>query len=382
MTSYFHLFLCSAKCYKLYENISSYDEAENTCMNDGFGSMDAHLVQISDYEELTTVKGLCRSTHPSSAVLSPAAEHGCWIGLRDRTATGDFEWLQPLFTGGNSFRDFRRGEPNNHTFSEGVSTSGELCVALLPWEEDPLIQEQGSWDDVGCVIKKAYVCQIYGVTKRFSIHVTGSAHLMGGGLEGGMINSNGFATIRNFFVRRSGSLQLLNPSTSSQLQSSSPSLSSWLIGDLLLMDGAVMRVESHLIVNASLVVGEAAPSQAVVSTNLPQGASAGIGVTPRFVLGATGSLTIEAHCGRTHTSTSSTSSSGNACTGVNVTLDAAFEGLGTVHVADRSHLELSKQVDLAVARVHLGGPHARLTLGGSSRLSTYDSFDLRLAHRW
>lgn len=50
----------SNKCYKLYQNASSYDDAASTCKNSGLGSQDAQLVSIRSYNELVNVKGMCR----------------------------------------------------------------------------------------------------------------------------------------------------------------------------------------------------------------------------------------------------------------------------------------------------------------------------------
>jgi len=68
--------------------------------------------------------------------------------------------------------------------SEGVPTNGELCVELVSWEQDPLIVEQGSWNDDGCEVQKPFICQIFKQTVQFSFTVLGLATLSGGEIQG------------------------------------------------------------------------------------------------------------------------------------------------------------------------------------------------------
>lgn len=181
---------------------------------------------------------------------SSVFEKGCWIGLRDPTGTGDFDWVAPLYVGGlpaGVFTDWHRGEPNNHTVSEGLPTNGELCAALTPWQDDPLVQEQGSWADEACSLNKPFICQIFAQTQRYIITTTQSANLTGGSMEGGhLLLGNGHSHIDNFSVSKSATLTLSAASSGST------------IGRLLLEDGAALVVNSLTTLDVNAFVGETA----------------------------------------------------------------------------------------------------------------------------
>jgi hypothetical protein len=68
------------KCYKLFEEPLTYLAADKVCRGMGkeFGTLGTSLVQIENYTELETVKGLCRgnrlaSVSPSASLISSAA---------------------------------------------------------------------------------------------------------------------------------------------------------------------------------------------------------------------------------------------------------------------------------------------------------------------
>jgi hypothetical protein len=141
-------------------------------------------------------------------------------------------------TSRGTFLDWRRDEPNNHSLSAGVSAGvpaagGERCASLVPWQEDPLLQEQGSWNDVSCEAAKPFLCQSYGDTQRYTLTVTGAAALTGGGLEGGILRVGtvtGSADLLDYEVSRSGRLVVAAKATDCT------------IGTLLLKDGATLQL--------------------------------------------------------------------------------------------------------------------------------------------
>lgn len=211
------------KCYKLYENSSTFADADEACSQSGYSSkIDGHLVEISSYSELDVVKSLCRAT-PS---LASPREHGCWIGLKDISSNGNFQWLPSHSSNYRGFRNWRRFEPNNHTVTEGYSTLGELCAHLVPWQEDPLIVEQGMFEDASCFVKKPFVCQMFGKTKRFTLSVSGESYFDGGVLAGGELVLKGINTLKLIGLRDSMSVKILPPLTNSPTfnPSSSPSI--------------------------------------------------------------------------------------------------------------------------------------------------------------
>jgi hypothetical protein len=57
--------LISSKCYKLFESMATFSAAEKSCSNSGLGSLDAHLIQISNYDEEDILRRMCRGTSSS-----------------------------------------------------------------------------------------------------------------------------------------------------------------------------------------------------------------------------------------------------------------------------------------------------------------------------
>lgn len=171
---------------------------------------------------------------------SAAHSRGCWIGLFDRYGTGNFRWLSALALGNSltqdgMFLDWRRDEPNNHTISEGQETpGGERCAALVPWQEDPLLLEQGSWNDDSCQVLKPFVCQIVANTQRYTVHVAEETSLFAGSLEGGIIATGVKDTsIEQFTTFRGGRLYI------------SPGGKSCALGRVILKDGASLSINSN-----------------------------------------------------------------------------------------------------------------------------------------
>lgn len=323
--------LVSSKCYKLFDEVElTFDEAESACQN-SYGSMDAHLVQISDLAEQGLVRRLCRGAIGSSPYV-----RGCWIGLKDKAGVGKYNWLEPKTVRNNTFRDWRRYEWNNHTFSEGSSTNGELCVHHVPWQVDPLIVEQGSWNDISCSLKKSYVCQMFATTMRGSLTVTGDAILSGGGIEGGVLSLQGFATVTNFFARRTGTIQVWDKTMSTNIMS-----------NVYLEDGSALSLAAIVRTTDTAYIGErvlAGSSSAMLPT-----------VT----------MTSTAQWYTTQTTT----------------INAETEISGSVRIGSGSQVQLLRGGLLSQATFVLDDQTCSIVLGGSSKMSTYDAFEIKLSHR-
>lgn len=245
--------------------------------------------------------------------------HGCWIGLHFDPISDDFKWLQPKTVQYTGFRDWRRAEPNNHTFSEGQSTPGELCTEIVPWQGDPLTQEEGSMNDDGCALSKAFVCQLYAPTRRYSLTVTASVSLLGGGLEGGSIISLGSSDTGSFFIRRSGQLKLLSAFGFNSL-----------VSDVALRDGSMLILASRLTAEASLTLGEsaaAATTYAFSLTNPPNDA----GIMPLIQLASKSALTV-----------GSITCTTSPCDKITLTLDAYTTIQGNVTVGIDSNLAIGQ----------------------------------------
>lgn len=168
----------------------------------------------------------CRGSQPFT--------QGCWIGLQDPLSTGEFRWISPdalelpsttATLGAQAvswYLDWRRLEPNNQSLSEGVPSparrGGERCAHIVPWQEDPLILEQGSWNDNSCELKKPFVCQIFGDTMRYTLHANTSMMINRGALEGGYLSTGtGVSRIYHLNIARSGSLIVGSDSVDSQI---------------------------------------------------------------------------------------------------------------------------------------------------------------------
>lgn len=197
---------------------------------------------------------------------SAAESKGCWIGLQDMLGTGNYDWIQPYALGQSQyvpygeavtyksyFLDWRRYEPNNETLSESDPSvlGGERCGSLIPWQEDPLIQEQGSWNDVSCDVFKPFVCQIFGSTIRYQIYIVKDLYIDGGILEGGqLVSGEGDTTIINYTIIRGASITITSSSTSSSSNKNN------VISKLYLVDGAQLFIDSKVQMFSDAYIGE------------------------------------------------------------------------------------------------------------------------------
>jgi hypothetical protein len=199
---------------------------------------------------------------------SAAHSRGCWIGLRDPLGSGNFSWISPVGLGTTAggkgkFLDWRRDEPNNHSISEGFPAGvpvagGERCANLVPWQEDPLLLEQGAWNDESCMVEKPFLCQVYGDTERFWLTVTGDVLLRAGALEGGVLrasNGGGATGLYDFNVTRSGRLQVSSTATDC------------VVGTVRLLDGATLRLNSNARMLTDTFVGELVDPTVVITDN-------------------------------------------------------------------------------------------------------------------
>jgi hypothetical protein len=246
----FCLFLCcflsilfrvvslSQKCYKLFsEPLLSYYEADHYCNYDysrvtgndgshgsGSGSFDHHLVHIGDSRESDMIYRLCRgsniqntNTSSTSSVVDPVDSEGkgCWIGLHNPSGNGLFNWIDSRSLGKadqtSIYYDWAKGEPNNLTISSAFpNTQGERCVSVNPWINNPLLQEEGGWNDAGCQLKKSFVCQLFSSIEYYTLTIQGNNNSWKKGMiQGGRIEVKGSLEIDDFSLSSSSSLSLL-----------------------------------------------------------------------------------------------------------------------------------------------------------------------------
>lgn len=167
-----------------------------------------------------------------------------------RNVTGGFDEPPVMEPTAALFMDWRRGQPDNHTISEGVAyrDGGERCVQLIPWQEDPLIEEQGSWNDASCELKKPFICQLARLTSRNVLRVTHQASISGGVVEGGVLQLEGMRdnVVSSLTAIRSASVVI------------APSARNTVLGDVSLQDGSVLVIRSSLTIRRGSFLGESA----------------------------------------------------------------------------------------------------------------------------
>ena len=345
----------ASKCYKLFESPLPYYEADYFCNHnntadspipsqDLSGTIDARLMHIRHRNELQVAKRLCRGVDRTSA----ANTQGCWIGLRDKLGKGKgfFDWLDIGVVGEDSlFLDWRRNEPNNHTISKGNTTNGELCTELIPHQYDPLLLEQGSWNDESCSILKPFICQMYKNTNRYTMTITGNVLITKGVFEGGFMTIGGSDNVfTEFTVLRSSALTLVTGSTST-------------IGTLYLEDGSSLEAET----GAALQTGAySATEQAFIGEAMSVSTSTASGSLAMQPLVTIVDFAIQR----------------------NTVVSAEVTVTGTITIGIDSNMELLQGGTLSGGSLDLQSAASQLLLNGySSKLSTYDAFELVVANR-
>ncbi len=327
----------STKCYKMVQSpVLDFYSAEQACHESALGSLDAHLVQISDAEELLVVQRICRGQPDTVPTKS-----GCWIGLADPKGIGRYSWIQPETVRNNTFRDWRRYEYNNHTFSEGLPTNGELCVQIVPWQGDALILEQGSFNDVACKLQKPYVCQIFAKTVRYTLTVVGASTLNGGGIHGGNLIMQGQAKLLNYYAWRASTLRVMSTATNNELTK------------VLMEDGSNLIVDADIKTTSKAYVGESRDIK-----------------DPKAQLYMQSYFTINNNANWQITGT-----------GYEVDIYARSTFVAKIFVSDGITFNLRQGGKLYQSQISLIGASSYLFLGGASSMSGYDSYELKLQHR-
>lgn len=227
------------------------------------------------------------------------------------------------------FQDWRRFEPNNQSLSEGrpspPEAGGERCASLVPWHEDPLIQEQGSWNDDSCTALKPFICQMFRRTSRHQLQVLQDVQLVGGALEGGVLQSGaGSTSVLHFTVRRGGRI-VLSPTASS-----SPST----IDQLLLIDGASCILQSRVQLLSNAFIGE--PS--LIESSSPSSSQGGMYPMESVITMANASLLVTPYCSIRDPSLRSSLSCSNYNS--SVLFNAKLDGSGLISIGTQSSLRL------------------------------------------
>lgn len=140
-----------------------------------------------------------------------------------------------------SFRDWRRTEELARDLTEGFLDNGKRCVHTFPWQEDPVIEEQGSWSLSPCATPRSFVCQHSATTRNVVIRVTGSARFQESAeFFGGVLQLN-FAEILSLQVSHA-TVVTISPKYS---DADTPVVFSGIniIETMLMADGASLHLE-------------------------------------------------------------------------------------------------------------------------------------------
>ncbi|XP_066473555.1 hepatic lectin-like [Tiliqua scincoides] len=112
------------QCYFFSVDLSTWHTASAHCED-----KDAHLVVIHDEAEQNFIQSRTRNEK-------------YWIGLNDLAGEGEWIWTDGTEYR-NSFKKWKKGEPNDHSNKEDCAQ----------------IYEAGEWNDMPCNTKCFYVCQ-------------------------------------------------------------------------------------------------------------------------------------------------------------------------------------------------------------------------------
>ena len=271
------------------------------------------------------------------------------MGLKDAFGTGYYNWIDPSAMLDISFRNWRRRSDRSDRQAledPGVFiNNGDNCVHLVPWQEDPVIAEEGSFEEISCFTEKAFVCQRLVSTTRHTLTTLGTSIFTGGGIRGGYFVLEGFFNFDTFFAENSAVITA-QPSISGQPV---------IIRNLILRDGSDLLLNTNVLIMDESFIGE----------------SWTYGLQPTVKLNSGITLTASSNC--------------TICnkTGYNVTVNARFEvSSANIIIHDNINLALRQGGELSLGNVTVSTNTSRLTLGGyATRLASYDSFDVRLAHR-
>ena len=165
-------------------------------------------------------------------------EGGCWIGLRDRYGVGLYQWIEPNGMNDVSFRDWRRTEELNRDMTAGFLDNGKRCVHTFPWQEDPAIEEQGSWSLSPCATKRSFVCQHAARTHNIVLEVTGRAVFSGGAeVFGGSLRLQ-VAEVVSLKATHASEIIIYGASNESSLDNGGVNV----LRTMLLSDGSALRL--------------------------------------------------------------------------------------------------------------------------------------------
>jgi hypothetical protein len=285
-----------------------------------------------------------------------AYEGGCWIGYKDAYGSGFYNWLDPSGMLDLSFSDWRRrsdwSDRQELANPSSFVNNGDNCVVIVPWQEDPMIKEERSWDEIACTSQRAFVCQRYMKIDRYTI-VVGNSQFLGGGLEGGYLKILGSYYFESFVADRAEITTMSHISIDTEAY----------IKYLYLNDGSTLTISNDVNILPYGYIGEENlyGMQPVVTLN---------SFTMNFASECPVVPDIAIDCDNT--------------INANVTsINARFiSNNGNILVSPSVEVDLRQGGDISSAHVNVQGADSQLLLGGySTKLFSYDAFTLTTSHR-
>lgn len=334
---------------------------------------------------------------------SAVFEQGCWIGLKKinqqhqqivAMTTGssgstsdedvddgdgaaytkglflDFQHNELIVNPTDNDKDDNSATINEYIYDDIATASGnnvpKQCILLAPWQQYPLVLEQGSWkhyqhhpqeqqQQLGCHSLRPFICQIFADTTRYTLNVTSSVLLQGKKviIEGGRLlitasgtssSSSSAAAVQLLELTASyGANIIIAPSSASTTATTAAAT----LGSVLLTDGSKLSLSSYATATAirNAYIGEiylnstttTAATSTVTTTSAAASSTNGehFAMQPQVVLARSATLTL--------TSNSSSQSV--------VTINAAMITQSSSGSSSRSSLILGANTELVLLQV-------------------------------
>lgn len=219
--------------------------------------------------------------------------------------------------------------------------NGDNCVHLVPWQHDPLYQEEGALREVSCIDEpKAFVCQMSVAPRRFSLTMTDHSHFSGGAILGGYLNLRKSFNISRLTVDSAAVVTAHNSGVLGRIK------------DLFLLDGSEFILGTNAVITSPSHIGE------------PNGFTTGR--QPIFQILDGNSL---------------------SCVSIGIHYDVVLNarlmvGVGSIRVEDLINLHLRGGGEISLADIQVERSSLLTIDGYAMRMMTYDAYDLTLSHRY
>lgn len=244
-----------------------------------------------------------------------------------------------------SFRNWRRRSDRSDRLKLDQPgpfiNNGDNCVHLVPWQNDPLYQEEGALREVSCIDEpKAFVCQMSVAPRRFTMTVKQMSSFSGGSIIGGSLRLMNSFNITRFTA---DSAAVVTAAKSNRMA---------ILTDLFLLDGAKFILGTNAEILSRSHIGEIDDSMT--------------GRQPIFQILDGYRLN---------------------CVSFGVAYDVMINarvivGTGSIQIHRLVNLHLRGGGEISLSDISID-QSAVLTIDGyAMRMMTYDAFDLTLSHRY